>query len=144
MSAKWCGKSRISIWCRCSDGNTWHGNSISVSIENNILIDCFNSLIRDIVDKGFANELTNRNVADDSCNTKKQNTLFLLPQSWQFESIRMATKYGIKEPTRKIKIKNECPSNVCVDCPECGCYPCFFLQFLFVLPAQKWITIIYT
>ena len=73
-----------------------------------IATDFFNSLMRNVVNKGLAVELRNRNRTLDSLKAKNQ---FCSPQPWQLTSTMTATKYGIKERIRNSKMKKDIVAN---------------------------------
>ena len=73
-----------------------------------ILKECFNSLIRNVVNNGFTVEFRNKNTTEDSLSTISH---FLPRQPEQFASTRIDAKYGIREMIRKSRIKKEVVTN---------------------------------
>ena len=73
-----------------------------------ILKECFNSLIRNVVNNGFTVEFRNKNTTEDSLSTISH---FFPRQPEQFASTRIDAKYGIREMIRKSRIKKEVVTN---------------------------------
>ena len=73
-----------------------------------ILKECFNSLIRNVVNNGFTVEFRNKNTTEDSLSTISH---FWPRQPEQSASTRIDAKYGIREMIRKSRIKKEVVTN---------------------------------
>ena len=73
-----------------------------------ILKECFNSLIRNVVNNGFTVEFRNKNTTEDSLSTISH---FFPRQPEQFASTRIDAKYGIREMIRKSRLKKEVVTN---------------------------------
>ena len=73
-----------------------------------ILKECFNSLIRNVVNNGFTVEFRNKNTTEDSLSTISH---FFPRQPEQFASTRIDAKYGIREMIRKSWLKKGVVTN---------------------------------
>ena len=73
-----------------------------------ILKECFNSLIRNVVNNGFTVEFRNKNTTEDSLSTISH---FFPRQPEQFASTRIDAKYGIREMIRKSRLKKGVVTN---------------------------------
>ena len=73
-----------------------------------ILKECFNSLIRNVVNNGFTVEFRNKNTTEDSLSTISH---FFPWQPEQFASTRIDAKYGIREMIRKSRLKKGVVTN---------------------------------
>ena len=73
-----------------------------------ILKECFNSLIRNVVNNGFTVEFRNKNTTEYSLSTISH---FFPRQPEQFASTRTDAKYGIREMIRKSRLKKGVVTN---------------------------------
>ena len=73
-----------------------------------ILKECFNSLIRNVVNNGFTVEFRNKNTTEDSLSAISH---FWPRQPEQSASTRIDAKYGIREMIRKSRLKKGVVTN---------------------------------